>query len=163
MSKSKQAIVPPDFNKPILIYISKKHCGACDKFKPEWTKLKRMIMTTGNVNPDDIVRVVHFEVPSFDDPIWSTLTGLRNWTPTFLLIGPKSYFSVFTPDDKFNTTDYVKGYKLKGFRYNSVMQNGEYTYTHRPDTADNIYEWIKIMSPKISSVDETKVPSLYLK
>lgn len=142
----------PDFNIPILIYLSKDGCPACKYFESQWDKIKQKL--------NGKVRFVKFTC----DHNRQACPGLQKyvgWYPSIVLAGPKSYFRIFTTDDKVNEIDYVSSYEIKGLKFNAVKTSNGFEYGGRPNTADGVISWYNRISDQIPQIDEATLPRKY--
>jgi hypothetical protein len=158
--KNKFFIRKTNMSKPILVYVSKEDCGACEKFETplqsrktprsyEWSKIKRAI-------GDDRAVFVNFHVnPKKQEFIPSVLTGKEYYYPMILLLAPNSYARCFTLDGKVNEATWDDSYRIKGFRYNAVEDRGVFTPLGRATDAPHVIAWFEKMAPQIPAIDET--------
>lgn len=136
-------------DKPILIYVAKENCPACDKFTRDgnW---ERIMSTIG----DGRATFVKFEIGP-DRALPDVLTRRDYFFPMIILAAPNSYYRCFTRDDKINSSGWTNGYKIKGFRFNVVEdQDGKYTWAGRETNASGVIDWFNKVAPKIPSIDE---------
>lgn len=142
----------PDFSIPVLIYLSKNGCPACKAFEPHWEKIKQRL--------NGKTRFVKFMC----DEHRHACPGLQKyagWYPSIILAGPKSYFRIFTADDKVNEVDYSNSYEIKALKFNAVEEGDEFKYGGRPNTADGVVSWFNRVADRISQIDETTLPRRY--
>jgi len=142
----------PDFSLPILIYLSRTGCPACMAFEPHWEKIKHEL--------NGRVRFVKFVC----DSSRKTCPGLQkyaDWFPSIILAGPKSYFRVFTADDKINNVDYSGSYEIKGLKFNAIKTSTGYEYAGRANTSSTVIPWFNRVVDKIPQIDESTLPVLY--
>lgn len=142
------------FKTPILIYISKEKCPACNKFKSEWDIIRNALK--------DKVHCINFHIdPERNQMIPKVLTKPYIYYPTVILAGPKSYYRCYTPDDKINVYGWNENYTIKGIRFGVVEQNGIYEWSGRYPTAKTILDWFEKVSPQIPLIDESEFPPGY--
>ena len=144
------------YNKPVLIYVSKEKCPACDAFdrNHEWDKIKASITDANAI-------FVKFVV-SNNSRIPDVLTKRDYYYPMIILVAPRSYFSCFTHNDQVNPTGPIatgKPYTIKGFRYNVVEDGGKYTWAGRQTNATGVIAWFNKMAPEIPKIDDNPLPS----
>lgn len=146
-----------NLNLPVLIYLAKDPCPACSSYNGEWEKVKKQLAGKarfvkftckpghpgGNVPPPFSK---YFEGPN------------GGWFPTILVAGPKSYFRIFTSDDKVNDDEYSDKYTIKAKKFNAVEVAGGYEYGGRPNTVDNTIVWFDQVAPTVSQYDEQTPP-----
>ncbi len=140
---------------PVLIYISKYRCPACDHFKKEWEQTKQKLAGRA--------RFVQFACwdQGKDLPPPPVLDQYSGWFPSIVLAGPKSYYRCFNPDDQINTAEYSNSYTIKGIKFNAVKTNDGYEFGGRPNTAEAISNWFNQVVGTIPSIDEATMPSGY--
>jgi len=144
----------PDFSMPVLIYLSKSGCPACRYFDSHWEKIKQKLAGKA--------RFVKFVCNEFRQAC-PGLQSYATWYPSILLAGPKSYFRVFTPDDKLNEVDYSGSYEIKGIKFNAVKTTNGFEYGGRPNTADGVIAWFNRVVDRIPQLDEPTLPKRYQK
>jgi len=135
---------------PVLVYISKKGCSACNGFTDEW---KSIVYRLGG-----IARCVRF-VCENDSKVPPCIRGYTYWYPTVILIGPKTYFKCFTVDDMVNKMDYKDNYIMRGIVYNVVMDKDKAEFGGFPYTSDAIISWFYRAVDIL--VDESSSPIKY--
>lgn len=140
-----------DFNQPVLMYISREGCGGCKLFNPQWEIVKQKL--SGRA------RFVKFVCSNEKQPF----PNIRKYCPTvpsLVLAGPKSYFRVFTVDDKVNEAEYNPNYVIKGIKFNAVEKGTTYENLGRPYTAEGVLLWFDQQVNKIPHLDETIIPKI---
>ena len=143
-----------DMNLPVLIYIAKDPCPACTAYNPEWEKIKREL--------DGKARFVKIICNAQTPHPPPCLAKYAHWFPSIVLVGPKSYFRCFTPDDKINREDWVEGYIIKGKKFNALEDRGVYQYAGRPNTAENTLMWFNQVVGIIPQIDELTPPRKFV-
>src|SRR3990167_6936139 len=138
----------PDFTIPVLIYLSKNGCPACKSFEQHWEKIKQRLIGK--------VRFVKFTC-DLNRQACPCLRKYTTWYPSIILAGPKSYFRVFTADDKVNEIDYSDQYEIKALKFNAVKKSDGFEYAGRPNTADGVISWFNRVSDQIIQIDEPTI------
>lgn len=139
-------------NLPVLIYISKEGCPACSHFDAEWGKIKNNL--SGKARFVKFVTTANLGPPP-------ALLKYSGWFPSVVLAGPKSYFRVFTDDDKINDIDYDGNYVIKAKKFNAAEENGTFVFGGRPNTANSVETWFSQVSPTVREYDEKTPPKRY--
>ena len=141
-----------NLNLPVLIYLAEDPCPACSFYNGEWEKVKKQL--------DGKARFVKFICkpgqPGGNVP--PPLAKYGSWFPSIVLAGPKSYFRMFTPDDKVNEDEYSDQYTIKGKKFNAVETASGYEFGARPNTADNTIMWFDQVAPTVPQYDEPTPP-----
>lgn len=142
-----------NFNMPVLIYISKQGCPACIKFAAEWENIKQRV--------SDVI-IVKFVCSNTKLP-HPSIAKYAAYVPTILMAGPKSYYKVFTIDDKENDVDYnpKSGYIIKAIKYDLFDENNK-PIPGRGNTAENIIRWIHENYDTVRKIDEPHLPKKYI-
>src|SRR5665648_764544 len=114
---------------PVLIYIAKHGCGACEKYQPEWEQVQHKLAGRA--------RCVKFDcyAPPEHLPPPPPLAEYSSWYPNLVLAGPKSYGRCFTPDDQINSKQWSDDYTIKGTVMNAVRTPSGYQHAGDPYTA----------------------------
>jgi hypothetical protein len=137
---------------PVLIYLAKDPCPACTFYNGEWEKTKQQLQGKA--------RFVKFTckpgMPGGNVP--PPLAKYGTWFPSLILAGPKSYFRIFTPDDKVNDDEYSDQYAIKGKKFNAVETSTGYEFAGRTNTADNTVMWFNQIASTIPQYDERTPP-----
>lgn len=132
--------------KPVLIYISKENCGGCQQFERdrEWEKTKLLI---GDHRATFIKFFIQPDTVGTQIP--DVLTEKDYMYPMIILADPTSYYQFFTPDDKLLISSWTIGAKIRGIRFNTVMQNGRHIWAGKSNTANNIHYWFERVAPQL--------------
>lgn len=137
--------------KPVLIYVSKEQCPACELFNRQriWENLKLAI-------GDNRATFVKFHInPYQKEEFPEVLTEKEYFYPMVILAAPNSYYRAFTPNDK-NNPSCPPGYKIKGFRYASFEgKDGKYVWSGRMPNTESLLDWFNKMAPQIPGIDES--------
>lgn len=141
-----------NFNIPVLIYVSKEGCGGCKNFTPQWEIVKEKLKGRARF----VKFVCNNEKMPFPNILKYCIT-----VPTVMMAGPKSYFKIFTDDDKVNEIDYDSKYVIKGLKYNAVEVNGKFEDLGRQYTAEGVLIWFQQNVDKITKMDEIEIPKRY--
>src|SRR5579875_1028003 len=141
------------FKLPILIYISKDGCGACEMFNNEWDKIKMDLKNRAVF--------VRFKCTNEKKPP-SCLAKYVLWFPCIVLAGPKSYFRCFTHNDKINEVDYDPNYTIKGKQFNAVESNGQIVFAGRNNNRDTVVNWFNQVHTEVMLNDELTYPKKYI-
>lgn len=142
-----------NLNLPVLIYISRVECPACEGFQDqfgrnvpgfdvEWDKAKYALRGKAR-----FVKIKCAPKEGLNAP--PPLMKYAGWFPSVVMAGPRSYFRCFTPEDQVNTEEYSNTYQILGKKFNSVMTPGGYEHSGRPNTAENLVNWFNINSENI--------------
>jgi hypothetical protein len=143
-----------EINIPVLAVFTMPKCGACKVFMQNEVKVLKNKLKGK-------VRIVEF---SKTVPFPSTVSKYGEWAPSFALLAPKSYYRVFTHDNKDNN-EYSKDYSIKGLKYNAIRTSEEskshYEYAGKKNTAIDIADWVERNSALVLSIDEPTPPRMY--
>ena len=143
-----------DLRKPVLIYISKAGCPACQDFEPEWKKLIQNPQVKQNFT------LVKF-ICDKQTPPPPNLAEYVGWFPQVLLAGPKSYYRIFTHDDQINQVDYADDYVIKAKQCNSVETSQGTKFAGRAYTENLVLAWLSTVANQVPEFDEMTPPSRY--
>ncbi len=121
---------------PVLIYISKETCPACQRFAPEWEKLKQKL--SGKV------RFVSFRLKG-DRTLPPAIQKYGNWYPTILLVSGSEYSKYFTDDDNMRS---ASG-SMHALVFNSVEEHGRLIPAGRPTDSENVLLWVTKLYNKV--------------
>lgn len=139
-------------NLPVLIYVAKKGCPACVYYDTQWTEVKERLR--------GLARFVKFtcdpNVAGMNIP--PPLEYYVTWFPTILIAGPKSYFRIFTPDDKVNEDEYSDNYTIRAKKFNAVQTDKGFEFAGRGNTADATIMWFNQIVNTVSQFDEPLPP-----
>lgn len=142
-------------NSPILIYVSKQSCGACNAFNDEWKKIKEELAGK--------VRFVRFKTTDTkDERLPPCINEQVRWFPTVLLVPPRVYFRAYTIDDDINEVDYRDDYKFKVYHYDSVnLENGNFTRAGSSYDHESVIGWFEQVVGQLYKINEDTPPSKY--
>lgn len=137
---------------PVLIYLKKDGCPACEVFDAEWEKIKDGLQGRA--------RFVKFTMNS-NLPAAGPLKEYSTWAPSIILAGPKSYFRCFTPEDGVNEDEFSPNYTIKAKKYAATMTPQGYKYTNERNDSKSIISWFDKISPSVRQFDEASPPRRY--